>query len=322
MNESNKNWIGVDVAKNHLDIYVSSENKHEQILNKPSEIKAFIRVLKKKKQVHSWICEASGGYENLCVSLVQKAGFSFSVVNARRVRDFAKAIGILAKTDKLDAKVLACYGEKLNPEPSVVKQEAAKEREALQSRRRQLVDLRIQEINHLEKTNGKVKKSIKSVIKMLEKQIKAIEEALSESIEKDEELKEKAAILQSAKGVGKTVAHILLSELPELGNLNRQQISHLVGVAPLNKDSGQMKGRRQIWGGRKEVRNALYMSTLVAVHHNASMKQYYAKLLGTGKAKKVALIACLRKLLLILNQLIKTNTVWDDSKVCVIPNLS
>lgn len=319
MNESNKNWVGVDVAKNHLDIYVSSENKHEQILNKPSEIKAFIRLLNKKKQTYSWICEASGGYENLCVELVQKAGFSFSIVNARRARDFAKAMGILAKTDKIDAKVLACYGEKLNPEPSVVKQEEAKEREALQSRRRQLVGLCTQEKNHLERAKGKIKKSIESVIKTLEKQIKEIEEALSESIEKDEELKEKSNILQSVKGIGKTVSTILISELPELGHLNRQQVSHLVGVAPLNKDSGQMKGKRQIWGGRKDVRNALYMSTLVAVQHNAKMKQYYEKLRATGKEKKVALIACLRKLLLILNQLIKTNTVWDDSKVCVAP---
>lgn len=317
MNESNSAWIGIDVAKNHLDIYVSSENRHEKILNKPSEIKAFIRALNKKKRVYSWICESSGGYENLCVELAQKAGYPFSIVNARRARDFAKAMGILAKTDKIDAKVLACYGEKLEPAACTVKQEEAKEREALQSRRRQLVGLRTQEINHLEKTKGKVKKSIESVIKTLEKQIKEIEEALSESIEKDEILKEKADILQSAKGVGKTVAHILLSELPELGTLNRQQISHLVGVAPLNKDSGQIKGKRQIWGGRKEVRNALYMSTLVAVHHNARMKQYYERLLASGKAKKVALIACLRKLLLILNQLIKTTTVWDDNKVGV-----
>lgn len=315
MNESNQHWIGVDVAKNHLDIYISGKNKHEQIPNTEKAMNAFIRILKKEKQPYAWICEASGGYERCFTACAQAAGYSVSIVNARRVRDFAKAMGKLAKTDKIDAKVLACYGEKLTPASSVVKQEEAKEREALQTRRRQLIGLLTQEKNHLEMTEGKVKKSIESVIKTLKKQIKQIEEALSVSIENDEVLKEKSAILQSATGVGKTVSTVLLSELPELGSLNRQQISHLVGVAPLNKDSGQMKGRRQIWGGRKEVRNALYMSTLTAIRHNEKLSVYYEKFLASGKPKKVAIIACLRKLLLILNQMIKHNTRWDNSKI-------
>lgn len=306
-----EHFIGIDVSQEKLDIYQGSSGEYYQVENTE---KGFKHLLKKLKHVSDClvVLESTGRCARGVIRALQQASIDVSSVNPRQVRDFAKGIGQLAKTDKVDAQVLAQFGKVVNP---VVLAEISLSQQALadkQQRRKQLVDMLIAEKNRL-RDAGSVEKHIKKSIDFLEKQLKEIDDELAESIASDEQLKAKQAILSSVKGVGVVTASTLLSQLPELGHLSTREIAALVGVAPFNQDSGKQKGARHIRGGRGPVRAALYMATLVAVRFNEPIKAFYQKLCSAGKLKKVALVACMRKLLVILNAMARDMTYWQEN---------
>lgn len=259
------------------------------------------------------VLEATGGYEALAATQLVLHKVPVAVVNPPQVRDFARSTGRLAKTDKIDAVILALFADKIRPEARVLVDEKATELSRHLSRRRQIVEMLTMEKNRLQKAEGNVKWDIPATIAWLEKRLDNMDAAIREMIRKDETWKNKDGILQSVPGVGNVASMTLLAELPKLGTLNRKQIASLVGVAPLNRDSGRMRGKRGIWGGRGKVRKALYMATLTATRFNPCLKVFYNHLLGAGKLKKVALVAVIRKLLTILNAMLKTNTRWSYS---------
>lgn len=309
-----QDYIGIDVAKNKLDVCIRSTGECFQVDNTSTGHQLLIKRL--SPQANSLVVvEATGGYEQSVVQALQQAAFTLAVVNPRQVRDFAKALGHLAKTDKLDAYVLARFAEAIKPQASAPVSQSRQELQEKQQRRKQLVDMLALEKNRLAQATGSVKEHIKDSIKFLEKQLKALEKELFASIAADKELSAKESLLCSVKGVGKVTALTLITQLPELGHLNQRQIAALAGVAPFNRDSGQWRGQRTIWGGRSTVRTALYMSALVATQFNPVIKKYYERLCAAGKKKKVALVACMRKLLVILNAMVKNNTRWKEATV-------
>ena len=240
------------------------------------------------------------------------AGHQVAVVNPRQVRDFARGLGILAKTDRLDARVIARFAEQAQPRTVEVGSEKQAELRELVTRRRQLVELRTAEQNRLETTLTKVvRKNVRHLIEQLEKQIHQLEEAIGQLVESQPELSSKAALLESVPGVGPVTVTSLLVDLPELGRLDRQQVAALVGVAPFNRDSGKFHGRRAIWGGRAAVRSVLYMAALTARRSNPVIREFAQRLEAAGKPFKVVLTACMRKLLVILNSMLKNNLPWN-----------
>lgn len=303
--------VGVDVSKAKLDIALPNETL--SIKNNPNAIQQLVHRLASDHVLV--VMEATGGYENQLVSLLHKHDIALAVVNPRRVRDFAKAIGKDAKTDPIDAGVIAYYGEVVKPAPQLAKSDDAKRLEALVERRRQLLGLIGQENNRLQQVDDpEIKKLIKKSLEMLKKQLKTIDDRLAKSIKQAAgESQRKVEILESVKGVGPVAISTFLAELPELGSLNRAEIAKLVGVAPINNDSGQHAGKRKTIGGRSYVRRVLYMATLVATRHNPTIRNFYQRLLAKGKEKKVALVAAMRKLLTILNTLIKNDELWNSS---------
>lgn len=309
-----QDYIGIDVAKNKLDVCILSTGECFQVDNTSTGHQLFIKRL--SPQANSLVViKATGGYEQSVVQALQQAAFTLAVVNPRQVRDFAKALGHLAKTDKLDAYVLARFAQAIKPQASAPVSQSRHELQQKQQRRKQLVDMLTLEKNRLAQATGRVKEHIKDSINFLEKQLKALEKELFTSIAADKELSAKESLLCSVKGVGKVTALTLITQLPELGHLNQRQIAALAGVAPFNRDSGQWRGQRTIWGGRSTVRTALYMSALVATQFNPVIKKYYERLCAAGKKKKVALVACMRKLLVILNAMVKNNTLWKEATV-------
>lgn len=309
-----QDYIGIDVAKNKLDVCILSTGECFQVDNTSTGHQLFIKRL--SPQANSLVViKATGGYEQSVVQALQQAAFTLAVVNPRQVRDFAKALGHLAKTDKLDAYVLARFAQAIKPQASAPVSQSRHELQQKQQRRKQLVDMLALEKNRLAQATGRVKEHIKDSINFLEKQLKALEKELFTSIAADKELSAKESLLCSVKGVGKVTALTLITQLPELGHLNQRQIAALAGVAPFNRDSGQWRGQRTIWGGRSTVRTALYMSALVATQFNPVIKKYYERLCAAGKKKKVALVACMRKLLVILNAMVKNNTLWKEATV-------
>jgi transposase len=234
-----------------------------------------------------------------------------AVVNPRQVRDFARATGELSKTDQIDARILALFGERIRPEPRPLPDETTELLDALVTRRRQLVDMLTAEKNRLGLARKSAEKSIKAHIRWLERALAGVEGELDLAIAKSPLWRAKEDLLRSVPGIGPVVSRTLLAELPELGTLNRQEIAKLVGVAPLARDSGKRRGNRRIWGGRASVRSALYMATLTASRFNPAIRQFYTRLLAKGKPKKVALVACMRKLLTILNAMIRHKTPWN-----------
>lgn len=309
-----EHYIGIDVAKNKLDVCIRSTGKLYEFVNDSKGHEALKKLLNNYRSCLI-VMEATGGYESDTLMSLQKANFDVSVVNPRQIRDFAKALGKLAKSDAIDAGVLGHYGEairpacarKLTPELRMLKQ--------LQQRRRQLVDMLVMEKNRLQTSKGKVARCIERSIKFIEKELIVIEKELSKEIEADTDLSEKKALLISVKSIGEVTATALLFDLPELGQLNNKEIALLAGLAPLNKDSGNSRGKRQIWGGRASVRTTLYMATLSAIRFNPAIKAFYTRLCNDGKLKMVAIVACMRKLLVTINSMIKNNTVWQQ-KLC------
>jgi transposase len=308
-------FLGVDVSKAKLDFALGDAKRSRSIKNNEEEIVS--QLIGSIQDLPSTIVvmEATGGYEGLLVQLLHQHGVALAVVNPRRVRDFADGVGMDAKTDPIDARVIAFYAQVVKPQPQAAKSEEQEKLKSLVGRRRQLLNLINQEKNRLQQTpdqeiQGYIRKSLES----LKKQLETIDRRLAKCIRTDTENARKIEILESVKGLGPVTVSTLLAELPELGALNRGQIAKLVGVAPLNKDSGQKSGQRRIFGGRSYVRRVLYMATLVATRFNPKIKAFYQRLLSEGKAKKLALAAAMRKLLTILNTLIKNDELWNEEK--------
>lgn len=311
---TSKNYIGIDVSKTTLDVFISSSKKHLSFKNTP---KGIASLYKKCQDLinPAFVLEATGGYEKLVVQTLMQMGFSVSIVNPRRIRDFAKACGKLAKTDKIDAETIALFGETFKPEPQKMFSEKQQTLSDNSDRRRQLIDMLTMEKNHLEKASKTTRKSVKTIIKALEKELKAIDTAQEELVQEDAELAAKSTLLKTIKGVGSVVATALLSDLPELGTLTHKQITALVGLAPYNRDSGTLRGKRTIWGGRSYVRCICYMATLVAIRYNSQIKAFYERLVDAGKNKKVAIVACMHKLIIVMNAMLKNNQPWKFSTV-------
>lgn len=308
-----KFYIGVDISKAKLDVALSNNNSLLQVSNDQSGLKELIKQLPTKKRTLI-VMEASGGYEKYAANYLREKKFNVAVINAKRVRDFAKASGTLAKTDGIDAKVIMEFGRAFNPMPQAPTSLHEDLRLQNINRRAQLVRLITMEKQHAEQASDTHKKGIKRHIRFLEKELTAIEDSLKGQFKQDSILQDKLARLDEIKGVGEVTAMNILIHLPELGQLTPKEVSALAGVAPFSKDSGLMKGKRMIWGGRAQVRAALYMASLSAKKSNATLKRFYDRLIAKGKAKKVALVACMRKLIIIMNAMIRDNTVWQSTR--------
>lgn len=305
-------FVGVDVSKATLDVYRSDTKEFLKIDNTDEAISLLCSQLEKKKRQVLVVMEGTGGYEYLLVKHLSSHKLAAAVVNPRRVRDFAKGIGLDAKTDPIDAKVISRYGEVVVPKPMATKSDHELKHSALVARRSQLLELINQENNRLKQSwDDDAKQSIREVLELLKKQLKSVDSQLSKMLAMDTINQRKIEILRSIKGVGAVTISTLIAELPELGKLNRGEVAKLVGVAPINMDSGTKSGKRFICGGRGQVRRVLYMATIVAIRHNAIIKAFYIHLKSKGKESKVAIIACMRKLVTIINQLVKSNQTWQ-----------
>jgi transposase len=308
-------FIGIDVSKATLDIAVAPTGENWSVPNAEGGMRQLVKRLKElsPKLV---VLEATGGLERRAVAAIAGAGLPVAAVNPRQVRDFAKAMGRLAKTDAIDAAILALFADRIRPEPRPLRDGQAEEFEALVVRRRQVVDMITAEKNRLaaEPPSKRVRTDIGKTIKWLQKQLEDIDTDLDRSVKQSPAWREKDDLLRSAPGVGKVFSRTLLSLAPELGSLNRKQIAALIGVAPMNRDSGTQRGRRCVWGGRAHVRAVLYMSALAATRFNPTIRAFHARLIAAGKLPKVALVACMRKLLSILNAMVRTNSHWTQEK--------
>lgn len=307
--------IGIDISKNKIDIADNQNSAVQTVANSKPKIDQWIKSIAKQSNVIV-LMEATGGYESLLVERLHQHNIPLAVVNPRQVRDFARGIGRDEKTDPIDAHVIVRFGTVVQPAPQPAQSDERIKLGALVVRRRQILDLINQEQNRSQQTRDKeIRKSIATVLKALEKQVKTIDGQIEKAVRADEANTRKIEILESVKGVGKVTISTMIAELPELGTLNRQEVAKLVGVAPINKDSGQSIGKRKTSGGRAGVRRTLYMATLVAARFNPRIKAFYQRLLAKGKLKKVALTAAMRKLLTILNTLVATDQLWKDSAV-------
>jgi transposase len=303
--------IGIDVAKAKLDVANGQDSPIQQFDNDASGHQQLLKTLPKQKTCLV-VLEATGQYEKHIVMELVNAGHLVSVVNPRQVRDFAKAIGILAKTDKIDARVISHFGQLVRPRTVAQTHEKQDELDQLVTRRRQLIATRTAEMNRQSMATSKVvRKSVQQHVDHLKKDIRKIDVEITRLVKSDEEWNGKSELLQSAPGVGPVTASTLIAELPELGKISRQKISSLVGIAPFNRDSGQFRGRRMIFGGRRTVRSVLYMAALTARRHNPVIRAFADRLEAQGKLPKVIIVACMRKLLVILNTMVKTNTSWN-----------
>ena len=302
-------YIGIDVSKNTLDVACYSTREHWQFPNHDTGIRELVELIRTQSPALV-VAEATGGYETAVAYALKKAGVRCAVVNPREVRDFARATKHLAKTDMIDAFVLAHFAAVTKPEPRPLSDENTRELEAILARRHQVVEMLTAEKNRLHHARYPVRDDILLHIAFLEQRLVDCDSSLEGRIEESPVQREKYNLLMTAPGVGPNLARTLLVALPELGSLDRWQIAALVGVAPFNHDSGRRRGTRHIRGGRSDVRAALYMATLSATRYNPLIRQFYIRLCGKGKLKKVALVACMRKLLTILNAMLKQNSPW------------
>jgi len=303
-------FIGLDVSKDTLDVAVRPTGEEMSFANTEDGIGAmrdFIQPFSPRLVV----LESTGGWEVVAVSALAAKGLPVVVVNARHVRNFAKATGLLAKTDKLDARTIARFAEALKPEVRPLKGEEAQRLDALLSRRRQLLQMSTAEKNRLVLASRWTKKDIQAHIEWLGKELGKVNREIQKLIKKSPLWRERDEILQSAKGVGPAMSMTLISDLPELGTLSRKKISALVGVAPMNRDSGKYRGRRIIWGGRGQIRVVLYMAARAAIRFNPGIREFAERLKKAGKPYKVVVTACMRKLLTILNAMVKNRTRWQ-----------
>lgn len=307
---SEKRYVGIDVSKERLDVAFRPSVEHRWFANDPAGIESLVSHLLEERPALV-VLESSGGYERPAAVAVAAAGLAVAVVNPRQARDFARATGRLAKTDRLDAGSLARFAEALKPEPRPLPDEEALLLGEIPDRRRQLLSMLVAENNRLRATASEpVRKRIAAHVRWLEKELSRADRDLEEAIEASPTWRENEALLRSVPGVGPVLARTLLAELPELGTLTHRRLSALVGVAQFSFDSGTLRGRRMIWGGRARVRATLYMASLVASKHNPAVREFYERLVAAGKPKKVALVACMRKLLSILNAVMRDRTPW------------
>ncbi len=302
--------VGVDIAKGTLDIAVSNLSEVRQFNNDRTGISGAVRYIARFKSSRI-ILEATGTYGVPLAASLQSKCLPVIVVNPRQVRDFARATGVLAKTDRIDARILALFGLQIKPELRPLPNKQAREMKSLLTRRRQLIEMLTSERNQFLQADEGVRPGIEIHINWLEEAISTINDTLDSQIRSSSVWMEKDHLLKSVPGIGKVVATTLLIELPELGQLNRRKIAALAGVAPLNRDSGTMQGKRTVWGGRAKLRAVLYMAALVATKYNPVIATFYQRLLEAGKVKKAALVACMRKLLTIINAMMRTMTLWD-----------
>jgi transposase len=308
--------VGVDIAKSTMDVAVSNSKEAQQFANDDDGISRAVCYIASLKPA-GIILEATGGLEMPLAAALQAACLPVAVINPRQVRDFARATDALAKTDTIDARILALFGVRIRPEIRILPDKLTCEMGNLLTRRRQLVEMITAEHNRLLQADDDILQGIETHISWLEEALFKINEDMENRIKRSPSWHEKDTILKSVPGVGKVVSSTLLIELPELGKLNRRKIAALAGVAPLNRDSGTLRGKRTVWGGRAKLRAVLYMAALVASRRNPVIADFYQRLLDAGKAKKVALVACMRKLLTILNAMMRTMTVWRTQTVSV-----
>lgn len=305
-------YAGIDVSKRRLDVALRPK---EESFGLPNDQAGIEDLLARFEQARPKlvVLEATGGFERAAAATLAAAGIPIAVVNPRQARDFARATGRLAKTDRIDAEVLARFAEAVRPPAKALPDQEAQDFAAILARRSQIVEMMSAEKNRLGAARSTfVEKRIRAHIRWLEKELERTDSDLDQTIRDSPTWRENEALLRGVPGVGPVLARTLLAELPELGSgtLTPKQLAALVGVAPFNRDSGPMRGKRAVWGGRGRVREALYMGALVATRFNPTIKEFYERLVGAGKPKKVALVACMRKLLTILNAILKHRTPW------------
>ena len=302
-------FVGIDVAKADLVVAIQPPGERWVVANDDAGVTQLVRRLRRLAPVLV-VLEATGGYERAAVAALAAVRMAVVVANPRQVRDFARATGQLAKTDAIDADTLALFAERIRPEPRPVPDDAARTLDGLLTRRRQVLDMLVAERNRLTHALPAIRRDITQHIRWLERRLDDVDQDLDRTIRSSPVWRAQENLLRSTPGVGPVVSRTLIGDLPELGALTRKQIAALVGVAPLARDSGTLTGRRLVWGGRAPVRAALYMAALVASRHNPAIQTFYQRLLRAGKPKKLALTACARKLLTILNAMMRTQTPW------------
>lgn len=302
--------VGIDVGKTYLDICLLEIDRHWQIHNTVDEIKQLVKALK-RFHLERIVVEATGGYERKIVEAFAEAGLPVVVVQPMNIRQFAKAQGVLAKTDKIDAQIMAQFGAIMKPEIREINSKKVRHIRDLLARKRQLMEARTQELNRQHKAEKHLAATHRRMLKFLDKEIEWVNTHLAKEVAQVTEWQQTYERLSSVPGIGDGVAFTLLGELPELGSLSSRQVGALCGLAPYNRDSGSMRGRRRIKGGRAPIRTVLYMAMLSAIQCNPKMKQFYNRLVAEGKHKKVALTACMRKMMTILNAMIRDGKAWQ-----------
>ncbi len=314
----NKTWIGIDVSKEELVIAFDSSGKTWSVSYTKGALNKLVKQLKNLSPT-GIVLEATGGYERTIAQRLAKAKLPVAIVNPRQVRDFAKAQGILAKTDQLDAHVLARFGSKMEPRLTLIASASEQELKDRVVRRRQLVEMLAMEKNRVHQASKKLRPDIQVNIQWLKERLQDLDKQMTQLIKSSEDWQAKEKLLRTAPGIGPVVARTFTACVPELGQVNRKQIAALIGVAPLNNDSGKFRGQRRIWGGRASVRSVLYMSALAAVRAKNVFKQLYERLCNAGKLHKVAIVAVMRKLLAVLNAMMKEQLPWTAMKIFQCP---
>jgi transposase len=313
MDDHNKLCVGIDVSKHNLDVACSNHPSVQTFANTSAGLRQLLTSLKERQP--QLVClEATGGYERALVDRLHQEQIDVAVVNPRQIRDFARAGNQLAKTDAIDARIIAEFARTMQPRVTPPLSNSRRQLLDLAARCRQVTRMIVQEKNRLDTTLDKgIRQMIQQAIRLYERQLDTLRQKQQQLIEDDEQTQTKARIIASVPGLGPATVAVLIAELPELGTLNRRQIARLVGVAPTNRDSGTLRGKRTTGGGRAEIRTALFMPTVVAKQYNPTIKGYYDRLVENGKPKMVALIASMRKLLSILNVMIREQTPWRPS---------
>ncbi len=316
MAEKEKEYIGVDISKDKLDMVIHSTGQCRSFANAEAGIAEAVTWLKKVGPALT-VMEATGGLEILFYIALQEARLPVAVMNPRVIRDFARSLGKLAKTDKADAGVLACYGAMVQPQAHPLPDENSRQLDAKVTRRGQLVEMITAESNRFRSARDKdTKQHIQTHIEWLRQELAHLDQDISDMIRANPVWRAQDDLLQSTPGVGPVLSSTIIAKLPELGTMNRRKTATLVGVAPLNRDSGKFRGERHIWGGRGRVRKPLYMATLSAVRFNPPIREFYGRLVSNGKEKKVALTACMRKLLVTLSVMVKHGSYWSCEYYC------
>jgi transposase len=314
-------FVGIDVSRDCLDVAFRPSGKRAQVSNDRPGITRLIRMLE-HSQPELVVLEASGGYEIAALERLMLKKIPVALLNPRHVRSFARASGRLAKTDVIDAEVLAHFADVMRPSPKQLADPETRTLTALVNRRHQLVQMATAELNRRRRSLEVVRAGFAATLRCLKKEIAAIDQQMSALIDRAPAFRQKAALLRSAPGVGAVAAATLLARLPELGSLDRKKIAALVGVAPFNRDSGRVKGKRAIWGGRGDVRGILYMNTLVAIRLNPALRQFHERLRRVGKSPKIAITACMRKLIVMLNAMLKSSAPFVDYSAPLVATIS